>query len=68
MTTYTTKSGDTWDGIAKQMYGMEVRADLLFDANPKLVEIWQFDSGTEITVPDLPDEKNGFLPPWKYES
>ena len=24
---YTTKSGDTWDGIAKSVYGDELKAD-----------------------------------------
>ena len=26
---YTTKSGDTWDGIAKTVYGDELKADVL---------------------------------------
>ena len=30
---YTTKSGDTWDGIAKTVYGDELKADVLMTAN-----------------------------------
>ena len=32
---YTTKSGDTWDVIAKEVYGSEYRADVLMAANPQ---------------------------------
>ena len=31
---YTTKSGDTWDVIAKEVYGSEYHADALMAANP----------------------------------
>lgn len=30
---YITKSGDTWDAIAKAVYGSEYRADALMEAN-----------------------------------
>ena len=32
---YTTKSGDTWDVIAKEVYGSEYHADVLMAANPQ---------------------------------
>lgn len=31
---YTTKSGDTWDGIAKTVYGDELKADVLMTGQP----------------------------------
>ena len=37
---YTTKSGDTWDRIAKEVYGSEYKADILMAAN--LQEIGTF--------------------------
>ena len=30
---YITKSGDTWDLVAKQVYGSEYHADALMEAN-----------------------------------
>ena len=41
---YTTKSGDTWDVIAKEVYGSEYHA------------------------PALEEERDGLMPPWKYEA
>ena len=34
---YTTKSGDTWDVIAKEVYGSEYHADALMAADRKSV-------------------------------
>lgn len=45
---YTTKSGDTWDGIAKSVYGDELKADVLMAANREYIEIYRFDSGVEL--------------------
>lgn len=64
---YTTISGDTWDGIAKSVYGKEKYADLLMQNNPEKISVFRFDAGVEITTPALPEEKSGFLPPWKFE-
>lgn len=33
---YTTKSGDTWDGIAKTVYGDELKADVLMTATESI--------------------------------
>ena len=64
---YTTKSGDTWDGIAKSVYGDELKADVLMAANREYIEIYRFDSGVEIVTPDIEEEAaaNDNLPPWK---
>lgn len=64
---YTTISGDTWDGIAKSVYGQEKYADLLMQNNPEKISVFRFDAGVEIATPALPEEKSGFLPPWKFE-
>lgn len=42
---YTTKSGDTWDQIAYTVYGSELKADWLMQANPEYIEFTRFDSG-----------------------
>lgn len=64
---YTTISGDTWDGIAKNVYGQEKHADFLMQNNPEKISVFRFDAGVEIATPALPEEKSGFLPPWKFE-
>lgn len=65
---YITKSGDTWDVIAKEVYGSEYRADVLMAANPQHIGTFVFGSGVEITAPELADERDGLLPPWKFEA
>jgi phage tail protein X len=67
METYITKSGDTWDVIAKQVYGSEYHADILMAANPKLLDTFFFSEGTVLAVPDLEEKRDGLLPPWKFE-
>ena len=56
---YTTKSGDTWDVIAKEVYGSEYHADALMAANPEHIDTFRFSAG---------DARAGTLPPWKYEA
>jgi len=65
---YITKSGDTWDVIAKEVYGSEYRADVLMAANPQHIGTFVFGSGVEIAAPELADERDGLLPPWKFEA
>lgn len=67
MTTYTTKSGDTWDAMAKELYGSEMKADALMKANLAYITTYKFDSGVELEVPELSEEvvSNDSLPPWK---
>ena len=57
---YTTKSGDTWDLIALNVYGSELKADWLMQNNPRYIHIVRFDSGTVLSVPSctcLPGRK-----------
>lgn len=67
--TYKTKSGDRWDGIAKDMYGSEKYADTLMQANVGYLNILQFDSGVILTVPDISTDETELesLPPWRRE-
>ena len=59
---YTTKSGDTWDVIAKEVYGSEYHADVLMAANPQEIDTFIFNT------PALEEERDGLMPPWKYEA
>ena len=45
---YTTKSGDTWDVIAKEVYGSEYHADVLMAANPQEIDTFIFNAGVEL--------------------
>lgn len=65
---YLTKSGDTWDIIAKEVYGNEYMAGALMAANPKQIGTFMFSSGVELTTPEVETERDGNLPPWKYEA
>lgn len=65
---YTTRSGDTWDRIAKEVYGSEYHADLLMAANREHIETFVFSAGVELSTPGLTEERNGLLPPWKFEA
>lgn len=68
METYITKSGDTWDTIAKEVYGSEYNADALMVENREHIGTYQFGAGVELNTPALPEERDGGLPPWKYEA
>lgn len=62
---YTTVGGDTWDVIAKKVYGDEYCADVLMQANPEQIGVFRFDSGIVLQTPELTEEQSGTRPPWK---
>jgi phage tail protein X len=62
---YTTVQGDTWDIIAKEVYGKEKYADYLMANNFLALDTFIFSEGTVLNTPDLPEEKDGDLPPWR---
>lgn len=64
---YVTKSGDTFDIAAKAVYGDEWQAGKLMQANPQHIGVFAFDAGVVLATPVLTDEKDGHLPPWKFE-
>ena len=65
---YTTKSGDTWDVIAKEVYGNEYHAGALMAANPEHIDTFRFSAGVVLKTPTVEDARAGTLPPWKYEA
>jgi len=65
---YTTKSGDTWDKISKEVYGTEYHADILMAANPAQIGTFIFEAGVELSTPGFVEERDGLLPPWKFEA
>ena len=65
---YTTKSGDTWDVIAKEVYGSEYHADVLMAANPQEIDTFIFNAGVELNTPAREEARDGLQPPWKYEA
>lgn len=66
---YTTQSGDMWDGIAHRVYRDRKRGEmlmhLLLEANPAHRKTVIFSSGVVLTVPEPPVSMPETLPPWK---
>lgn len=68
MKTYTTVSLDTWDVIAKKLYGTEVLMDRLIRANLEHRKTVFFSEGVVLKVPKVDTgsaELAENLPPWK---
>ena len=61
---YMTKTGDTWDLIAYQQLGNEKYMKELIEENLIYSSVLRFDGGTEITIPDIPEETTSDLPFW----
>ena len=57
MEEYRTIQGDTWDMIAKKVYGAERHLDLL--------DYFIFPAGIAVKVPELPAEMSEDLPSWR---
>ena len=67
MTVYTIE-GDTWDTVARRVYGNERRAMELMQAreNIRLLDIEVFPGGVAIFAPELPQEDDtSDLPEWR---
>mgnify|MGYP002629988840 CR=1 FL=1 len=63
---YTTISGDTWDGIAYAQMGNERYMHLLILANPEQAYAQRFAEGVLLVVPDVPTpDTSPNLPPWR---
>ena len=63
--TYITKPGDQWDMIAKECYENELLAGYIMQANPEYLDVFQFDAGVILTIPDLPEDAEDGIPPWR---
>ena len=61
--TYKTKSGDVWDGIAKEVYGNEAYAYFLMANNQEQLGYFVFPEGICLKVEELPEDR-GNLPDW----
>lgn len=61
---YTTVQGQTWDQIAKEVYGKEKYVDVLMGANPKLLDNFIFSAGVVINTPEIAVEEIE-VPPWR---
>lgn len=61
---YKTIQGQTWDQVAKEVYGVEIYAGILMAANPKQLDIFVFPAGIELNTPEVV-AKNVNLPPWR---
>lgn len=62
---YTTVSGDTWDVIAKKVYGNERYTDYLMQNNMDKLDIFIFDDGIELYTPEIEEEVDEDLPEWR---
>ena len=65
--TYTTIQGDTWDMIAKRVYGAEKHLDHLMQHNFSLLDYFVFPAGMKVNTPKLPENTGADLPPWRKE-
>ena len=61
---YKTRSGDTWDMTAKEVYGDELYASLLMANNQELLDYFIFPEGVLINLPEIPEEES-LLPDWR---
>lgn len=63
---YTTRSGDTWDAIAARALGSEMYMHLMIDANPEHNYVARFEAGVVLVVPEIPAaDLPSSLPPWR---
>lgn len=70
MKTYETRAMDTWDIIAKRVYGSEALMDQLIRANLQHRKTAFFSAGVVLNVPDIDTDSMEFaenLPPWKRQ-
>ena len=68
MREYITKSGDTWDIIAKEVYGDEMHLSFLMKNSGDLLTYFVFPSGVVVKIYDLPeeaDEEDEDIPDWR---
>ncbi len=65
MAVYKTIQGDTWDMIAKKVYGAERHLDYLMAHNFDLLDYFIFPAGVEVNTPELPLEQEEDLPAWR---
>lgn len=62
---YLTIQGDTWDKIAKIVYGNEKYLDYLMSNNYHLLEYFVFPANVNVNTPALSEVKADSLPHWR---
>ncbi|HIX25523.1 MAG TPA: tail protein X [Candidatus Lachnoclostridium avicola] len=62
---YRTIQGDTWDWIAKKVYGNEKRLDVLMENNQDLLDILIFPAGVTLQIPEELPESAEDVPAWR---
>ncbi|MFQ8681954.1 tail protein X [Enterocloster sp.] len=62
---YQTIQGDTWDMIAKKVYGNEKYLDYLMANNFPLLDYFVFPAGVAVSTPALPVSVQDDLPSWR---
>ena len=71
MDTYITVSGDTWDVIARKVYGDELKADHLMKEarNFPVLDYQVFPAGVTVCVPVISDAEaiSDDLPDWRKD-
>ncbi|MCM3141299.1 tail protein X [Brevibacillus sp. MER 51] len=65
MSTYTTKQGDTFDGISFQLFGTDKHMPLLIASNPKHATTVIFSAEVKLSIPNIPVATPSSLPPWR---
>lgn len=65
MSTYTTRQGDTWDGIAYAQKGSCAYTKDLMWLNQKYLDYYTFPAGIELTLPGDSVTVESTAPPWK---
>ncbi|WP_077074112.1 tail protein X [Mailhella massiliensis] len=68
METTLSRMGETWDMVARRVYGDEHFMDALIAANVKLRDTVIFSYGVEIVTPEIDTRSTAYdinLPPWK---
>lgn len=61
---YRTRSGDTWDLIAKEVYGDESGTSFLMANNQEYLRYFIFPEGVSLKVEEMPEDETT-LPNWR---
>lgn len=62
---YKTVQGDTWDLIAKKVYGSEIHLDHLMKHNFSLLDYFIFPAGIKVFTPEEPLKGAKGIPEWR---
>ena len=66
MNKYTAKAGETWDLIAFNLYGNEMKASEIIAENPRLTKIIIFEGGEVLNLPEnVETADTSTLAPWR---